>query len=488
MCPDQLMLPFILNTPLSNALSRTNTSGYWYLNYMVMKVLSDTTCDVQLIDKDIVASALRRKTTALTLELSSLENEKVKLEEIIASASTSVIYHDESNVKPFVVGDVVQHNWNEGGTWWDKYRITAIHNDDTTNPRYELTYSDDSMVHDVSPALIRHPESEIEKARRELPLLNKKIKVFRTNLAFVRMETTHGKTDVLTLDAMETLLEVVLAETESKPRDTSNNFSGSDTIKWTNCFGTSEEVLKLSERLIAGRKQALPPTQSSDVIEDITITRAMSLKQQIDTMYYGSEDARTKYWSLKDTADCHIYGGKYQEALVSLQEACQLWNHIVDSTSNNNSNNNNNNNSNNEDNRTDKTHPDMVIQSRNDLQITACQRVLSTKVSVSFKSGAMVDVYDPIAIEELTKLMASFNEVPTVSIPDLSVTDADVIDMTTPTPSTTTDAIADANSVANECCYCHQPSTQGIIISHGDFLCIDCQHNSPLSVYYTNSR
>ena len=46
--------------------------GYWYLNYMVMKVLSDTTCDVQLIDKDICCSALRRKTTCLELELSVL--------------------------------------------------------------------------------------------------------------------------------------------------------------------------------------------------------------------------------------------------------------------------------------------------------------------------------------------------------------------------------------------------------------------------------
>ena len=474
---------------------------------MVMKVLSDTTCDVQLIDKDIVSSALRRKTTALTLELSSLENEKTKFEEILASARVSVIDHDGSNVKPFVLGDVVQHNWNEGGTWWDNYRITAIHNDDTTNPRYELTYSDDSMVHGVPATLIRHPESEVEKARRELPLLNRKINVFRSNLAFVQMETTHGKNDVLTMDALESLLEVVLAESESKPRDTSNRSgSGSDAIKWTSCFGTAEEVLKLSERLVAGRKQASLSTQSSDVvIEDTTITRAMSLKQQIDVMYYGSEDARTKYWSLKDTADRLIYGGKYHQAMFPLQEACQLWNHIVDSTSNNNnsnndgSNNNNNNINNNEDNRTDKTHPDLVIQTRNDLQITACQRVLSTKVSVSFKSGAMVDVYDPIAIEELTKLMASFNEVPTVPIPDgsvidVSVTDADVIDMTTPTttPSTTTDATAestaDANSVAKECCYCHQPSTQGIIISHGDFLCIDCQHNSPLSVYYTNSR
>jgi len=138
-------------------------SGYWYLNYMVLRVLSDTTCDVQLIDRDICSSALRHKTTSVTVqpqaavEMSSLESEQAQEgETIVETTATSIPI--ATVVRLFVVGDVIQHNWNEGGIWWDNYRITAVHNEDTTTPRYDLIYTDGTEVHNVSAMLIRHPE------------------------------------------------------------------------------------------------------------------------------------------------------------------------------------------------------------------------------------------------------------------------------------------------------------------------------------------
>ena len=315
---------------------------------------------------------------ALELELSSTESEKANAVEIIA---TNPPITDE--VKPFVVGDVIQHNYLEGGQWWDDYRITAINNDDTTNPLYELTYADDSMVSDVPAALIRHPESEVEKAVRELPLLNRKIEVLQSKLAVARMETSHGKTDVLTLDALETLLDLVLAD--STPGDTLDRVD----IKWTRFYGESHEVLKLCDRLVEGRKQ------SSDTIDGNTVTRALSLKQRIDGMYYGSEEANTRFLSLKQTADDYIkYASHYRDALVLLQEASQLWNQIMDCRM-----------------LTDDAEA-LVTKDRIDRQIAAVEALLETKISVSFKSGSVADVYDPSAVEALTNLMTSFIVIP----------------------------------------------------------------------------
>ena len=277
--------------------------GYWYLNYTVMKVLSDTTCDVQLIDKDICCGALRRKTTVLALELSTLESEKALYDNVIATIAPVA---DE--VQPFAVDDVIQHNWNEGGTWWDNYRITTVRDGDTIYPLYDLTYSDDTEVHNVPAALIRRPESELSKAVRELPRLNSRIKVLRSKLEVVRSETTHGKNDVSTLDALEKLLGVVLAE--SKAID-ERNFAA--TISWNSFFDASEEVLKLTERLVAGREKALFSMHTPDT--DTTMARALSLQQKLEALYYASEDARTKYWSLKNLADCKIYAVQYRSSV-----------------------------------------------------------------------------------------------------------------------------------------------------------------------------
>ena len=128
------------------------------------------------------------------------------------------------------------------------------------------------------------------------------------------------------------------------------------------------------------------------------------------------------------------------------------------------------------DGRIDQTKTGGVTKERNDRLITACEAVLETKMSVQFKSGSVVVVYDPVEVEALTALMTSFVEAGQDQ-------DQPVI------KDTATAATAFAvDNIAKECCYCHKPATEGIVISHGDFLCVICQHDSPLSVYYTNSR
>ena len=430
--------------------------GYWYLNYMVMKVLSDTTCDVQLIDKDICCSALRRKTTCLELELSVLEIEKVHFVNILREDMDKSIPVAEE-VKPFAVGDVIEHNWNETGTWWNDYRITAVNDEDTSNPLYDLIHIDNSEVFSVSAALIRHPETEKEKAIRELPYLNNRINVLQSKLHFVRTETSLGKTNVQTLDAIEKLLEVILAEQqiydEHNPAklNTASCFCVYDTT-------TSDDVLKLTARLVAGREQALP-------CSDTTIARALFLKRELETRYYTSEEAKTKYDQLKNTANDEIYLGHYRESLKTLQESSRVWDKIVEYRPLSSL-------------AIDGIDPDGVVKACTDRQIATCKEVLATKQSVLFKSGAVVDVYDPIAIENLKKVMMLGDD----EVPDVAVVDATA---TVATAATTT-AVVDGTQ--KECCYCHKPTTEYIIISHGDTLCVDCQHNSPLSVYYTNYR
>ena len=96
-------------------------------------------------------------------------------------------------------------------------------------------------------------------------------------------------------------------------------------------------------------------------------------------------------------------------------------------------------------------------------------------------------MYDPVEVEALMALMTSFVEADQDQdqpvIKDTATTDTATTDTATADTATAVDDIA-----KKECCYCHKQATEGIVISHGDFLCVICQHDSPLSVYYTNSR
>lgn len=171
----------------------------------------------------------------------------------------------------FIKEDIIQFNWENGGCWYDGYKIDTINPDGTYNLLYGTTIEEN-----IPESLLRGFEAkciaEIKTLETDKIKLDNKIELLRAKLELFHSESV-DKEAPLTIDAVEAVLKFTLILSDELPYDYAE--------------GTARtEVLNMAERLLwARQKSALTNGQAASKEH---LEKAQSLYEQAVDLYHSS--------------------------------------------------------------------------------------------------------------------------------------------------------------------------------------------------------